>query len=133
MELRKKTYIFGGKTWIQRPLVLAQYDQLAEVLRGKPMPQTFDAAGVIASFGPDIHKALAIALTPEGMRPKDKDLPEIEEKIRWSIEIPEMIRAVEDFFELSPLHLLFEMLTETMQRVSTIIQQAKAAEDMLKA
>jgi hypothetical protein len=128
----KYRYTFGGATWVQRPLVLAQYDQLAPVMEGMSLPKTFDVPGVIGAFGPNIHKALAIVLTPQGMRPRDKNLAETEDRIRWSIEMPQIIQVVEDFFVLSPLRLLFERLGKMLDRVRGMIEIAKQAEDSLQ-
>jgi hypothetical protein len=121
-------YEFGGKTWIQKPLVLAQYDQLSKIVLTLPMPKEFDVPGVIAAFGPHIHKALAIALTPEGMHPKDKDLEATAEEIEWSIDLPTIQAAVTDFFVLSPLRSLFADLTKMLEGVRAMIDEAQRLE-----
>ena len=121
-------YEFGGKVWVQKTLVLAQYDQLSKIILTLTIPATFDVPGIISAFGPHIHKALAVCLIHEGMDPKKKDLAATEEEIQWSIDLPNIQKAVTDFFELNHLHSLFDDMTNMLEMVKEMIETAKKME-----
>jgi hypothetical protein len=94
-----------------------------------PMPQTFDAAGVIAALGPKIYIALAIVLTPEGMHADDKSLAKVEEDLYGHIKLPTVQQVIADFFELGPAESLFDRLTEMLQHVQVLIKLARTNSD----
>lgn len=117
-------YNIGGKKYIQKPLVLGQIRQLMELMQGVVVANA-DALGIIAALGDKLPKAIAIALTPEGMAVKDKDFGILASEIEFEIS-PEMaIQAVEDFFSCNPIALLLERLSGAMKQIEKQITETK--------
>jgi len=100
-----KKYPIGGKTYIQKKLVLGQVRQLIEHLDGISFPAdlNFDFTGLIAVLGDKLPIALAICLTEEGKSPRDKVIAAAAEELDFSIDTETTITAVKDFFFLNPI------------------------------
>lgn len=105
-----KTYEIGGKRYHQKPLVLGQISQIVDILKDLSIPANISPAGVLALMGDRLPRALAVALTPEGVSIKDKDLHAIASEIAFGMEAELALTAVEDFFDCNPLSSLFERM-----------------------
>ena len=91
-----KKYQIGGKTYIQRKLVLGQVRQLIEHLDGISFPAdlNFDFSGLIAVLGGKLPIALAICLTEEGKSPRDKDIIATAGDLEFSIDAEITMEAI---------------------------------------
>ncbi len=111
--MEKKEYQIGGKTFIQRPLVLGQLKQIVELVAGLRIPAESDAAGVAAILaeGDLLSRGLAILLCEPGKGLKDKDLDALAEFMAENADFETTLGVVEDFFELTRPESVFAKLT----------------------
>lgn len=107
-------YDIGGKVYVQKPLVLGQWQQLLPLLSGITFGA--NAASLIAGFGEQIGTMLAVVLTEEGQSPRGKDLAVLAEDITFSIDPDTTFKVVEDFFICNRVPSLLEKLNEMVVR-----------------
>lgn len=112
------TYKIGGKKYTQKPLVLGQIRQLIKAIEGMVIPRGIDTPGLIVAFGDKLPLALAIALTPEGMSPKDKDIHSLAGELEFEISPEETVQAVEDFFDCNPILSFLERIGKMSDKVN---------------
>ena len=116
--MKEVTYTIDGAQYIQRPLVLGQIEQLTELLMGVRFTPDSGAAGIVIALGSNLSRAMAVVLTPVGVKMRDKNLDQVQEAMQMAD--PETaIRVVEDFFDCNPVASLLTRIT-------------KAAESMVK-
>lgn len=108
--MEEKRYTIGGKTYIQRTLVLGQVKQLKIVLTGLEIPENSTGFDVVEILGDRIPQALAIVLTEEGTTLKGKDLTALAEELEFSIEAQVVFEVIEDFFICNPTVTLLQKL-----------------------
>jgi len=132
MEERK--YEIGGKTFIQRPLVLGQWRQLKELMRSVVLPVNLDPGALITAFGSHFFTALAIVLIEEGKTAKDKDLNALAAEIEFGILPETALQVMSDFFDLNPIPSILRNLTEmTDQLTRKILEKMKEIGSMSSA
>lgn len=112
------TYEFGGKTYIQRPLVLGQLRQLLKVLKNVEIPGDATALGLIEAFGDKIQDVLAVVLTEQGTSLKDKNLTALADDLAFSVTPETAFQVCEDFFSCNPVSSLLERLTGAMGKIT---------------
>lgn len=107
--MKEKRYKIGDKVFIQRPLVLGQWKQVmelfAEMREGDPL---------------DIFahpRCMAILLTEKGVSLKEKNLEASTEFIEQNIDAMISLEVVNDFFDLSPVHLFSQKLIEVRGKI----------------
>ena len=106
--METKKYEIGGKTYVQKPLVLGQIRQIIDVLKDVILPTNFeDVALVIASLGSKISEAIAIILCEENTHLKDKNLSEFTTEVEWEISAQKTMEIVKDFFLVNDLESLW--------------------------
>lgn len=101
-----KTYTIGGKTYLQRPLVLAEFGQLVGVLRSVPLPQQAEAGSVLLALGDHVVAALAVVLTPQRRWPLSlmpKSLPRVARHLARYLTAEQAMEVVRDFFVCNPI------------------------------
>ena len=137
MDKKEFKYEIDGRTYLQRPLVLGQIDQLIECLEGMAMPQSFSPIAIKQALGEKFYTALAVVLipVPPGVEPsggkapakastpisellKNKDVPALAEELRWSIDHETTLEVIDHFFECNPIASILNRLTEAMLRMS---------------
>lgn len=119
----ERRYVIGEKTYIQRPIVLGQLRQLLNLLQGIVIPKDVNTMGLIAALGDKLSQAIAIILTPEGMKLKDKDIKKLATEIEFEISLERTIQVVEDFFGCNPIASLLEKLNTIIDKITERIQQ----------
>jgi hypothetical protein len=67
-------YQIGDKTYVQKKLVLGQWRQLLDLLKGLSVPQDLDAREIVSVFGDKLPYAPAIVLVEEGKSLREKDI-----------------------------------------------------------
>ncbi len=117
MEKKEFKYEIDGKTYVQRPLVLGQMNQAMNLLKGITIPSDIDAVGVVSLLGDKLPDALAIMITEEGTRLKDKDMKALSSVLRESVDIETAIEIIDNFFGLNPIVSAFERLTGIMTKI----------------
>lgn len=103
-------YVIGGQKYSQSPLVLGQWRQLFEAMKGLTIPGEANAIELIGILGDRISEALAIVLNPDGVPLKEKDLTAIAGEIEFGIEGEVLIQVIEDFFVCNPLPLILQKI-----------------------
>lgn len=120
--MKEKTYQIDGTTYTQRPLVLGQLRQLRQVLTGFVVPSNLTPADIIASLEDKLPQALAILLTPEGAKIKDKDLDALASELENSLELETAIEVIEDFFTCNPVASLANKLAGMAEKMRGMIK-----------
>lgn len=105
-------YSIDGKTYAQKPLVLGQWRQLRDILKGLTIPGNVNAMDMIDVLGDNLPLALAVVLNPGGVPLKDKDLTALADELEFSIGADTVIQVIEDFFACNPLPLILTKLSE---------------------
>ncbi len=130
--MTEKKYTINGKTYFQRKLVPGQMQQLCGVISlvsGNRLAGLRGSGDIIVALGSRMLSVVAIVITPEGVRVKDKDLKEIEDELFESdADIPEIVA---DFFVLNPIDSLLKKLSGVIGKMSDRI--TKTVEDAMKS
>jgi len=106
--MKEKKYEIGGKIFIQRPLVLGQWKQVMELFAEM---READPLDIFAH-----PRCIAILLTEKGVNLKEKDLEASAEFIEQNIDAMISLDVVNDFFDLSPVHLFSQKLMKVRSR-----------------
>lgn len=114
-------YQIGGVTYVQRPLVLLQVEQLTEFFADIQLPPGLNVIGIVKTLGDRIADALAIVLTPEGVELDQKDLAASAAHLRKSVDIATAVRVVEDFLSCNPVASVFDKLTAAIGNISGVL------------
>jgi len=115
--MEEKSYEIGGKTYIQRALVLGQIKQLKGVLAGVEISEDFTVQEIIETLEDRLYQALAIVLTEAGTALKGKDLPTLAEELEWSIPPETAFEVIEDFFICNPTASLLNKLAGVIGKI----------------
>ena len=114
--MEPKKYPINGKTYVQKPLVLGQWEQMIPMM-DKFNFKDFTAKGIISEMGSAIYDAVAIVLNPEGVKIKDKDLTSLAEEFSEEMPLVTLMEVIEDFFlynSVSSLISRFNNLTDLL-------------------
>lgn len=104
-------YKIGGVTYVQRPLVLLQIEQLSAFLGTMTIPAGLNVVGIVRLLGDRISEVLAILLTPAGTEIDQKDLAATGLQLRNHVDIETAVQVVEDFLTCNPVGSVFDKLT----------------------
>ncbi len=118
-------YQIGGKTYIQKPLVLGQVKQLNALLDGMVIPKDISVSGLIKLLGDKLPLALAIVLTEKGKHPKDKDIEALAKELEFEIDADTTSKVVEDFFDCNQIVSLIE-------RIQGVINKARSQREIIQ-
>lgn len=120
-------YTIAGKNYTQKPLVFGQLRQLEAVVSGLGLSADMNINDLVRKLisGGALGKAIAIVLTPEGIKLKDKKIDALIEEIEFDLELDTTVKVIEDFFTCNPIHSLTEKIGQAGERI-----KAKAAEQM---
>lgn len=132
-----KQYTIGDKTWTQRSLVLGQWKQLMEVIKGVTITPGADLPQLIATLGTRLPLALAVILLEEGTTLRQRfglrtaagsdgtQVPEwyqnpdvmleIANEIDAGIDAETVLKVVDDFLSCNPVSSILERLMGAMQ------------------
>jgi hypothetical protein len=127
----EKKYEIGGKTYIQRPLVLGQLKQMRGLLEGIEIPGWIGdpggagAAELLNLVQDHAPALLSIVLTPEGEDLRGKDLATLAGDLEFTATPETVLEVAEDFFHCNPLPSLLNRLGGLAQ---TIVQGAAGSD-----
>jgi hypothetical protein len=107
--MKEKKYEIGGKIFIQRPLVLGQWKQIMELIAEM---READPLDIFAH-----PRCIAILLMEKGVSLKEKNLEASAEFIERNIDAMISLEVVNDFFDLSPVHLFSQKLMEVRGKI----------------
>lgn len=120
MKKREYMYDIGGKTYVQRELVLGQINQLNKLLPDMKLPTDPTPLAIIATIGPWLPSALAIVLAEAGTSLRDKDLDALEAEIADHMDLATSMQVIEDFFVCNPLHSQRARIEQMVVTVATL-------------
>ena len=142
MTTNKFTYTIGDKPWTQRPLVLGQWKQLMEIIKGLAIPAGADIPQLLAVLGPRVPLALAVILIEEGSSlrarfglrtvPGIAGIPmpewyqnqdvmlEIANEIEAGINAETIMRVIDDFLSCNPVSSILERLSGVLMNTGKI-------------
>ncbi len=114
-------YTIGGKSYVQRALVMGQVDQLLGILEGINLSGSVNPLDIKKALGEKIYLGLAIILVEEGKTPKrgPDEIGEIADRIQWSILPQQEIEVIENFFDCNPIVSIVERLPEIAKGLIT--------------
>jgi hypothetical protein len=113
------SYKIGEKNYVQKPLVLGQYQQLMKEITGVSFPSEATYFDIVAVLGDRIHKVLAIVLIPEEITNlRDKNNDELADEISFNIDVDTTFKVVEDFFVCNDISLLLKRLNQMMGNIT---------------
>lgn len=121
--MEEKKYTVDEKVYIQKPIVLAQYKQLTEILKNIVMPTSVTELNIALALGDSISRAFAIVLTPEGMKLQDKNLDVLEEEISFSFDPNTSLEVIRDFFVCNDISGLVTKISETVEFVMAKVEE----------
>jgi hypothetical protein len=107
-----KEYTIDGKTYIQKPLVGGQTQQIVRLMKGIAFPEDLRIDTLIDVLGDQLYAVIAVVITEKGCFPKDKDIASLAADLKWTIEIETIIGIIDDFFALNPTSLILKKLGE---------------------
>lgn len=97
----EKRYEINGVWYTQTPIVLGQMVQLSKIfatLEG----DIEDLKGLIAVAGDKLPELMAVVLTPEGVKKKDKNISVLTEEMANHADLDIVESVVTDFFTCNP-------------------------------
>lgn len=106
-------YDIDGVAYIQRALVFGQIKQLMALLGSVKIDLGHGAEGLLQVIGDHMPQVLAIVLTPEGVRIKDKNLPELADVLEFAITTEQVVQVIDDFFICNPVVSLLNKLSQS--------------------
>lgn len=124
MERTQIGYTFDDRKYYQRKLLIGQVKQLVDTVQGVRIDFQSPAA-LIESLGERLPKALAVALTPEGVHPKDKDLDSLADELAFALTPDDVMQVVDDFFSLNDPYSFFSRFKKTAEAVAERLQQSR--------
>ena len=142
MTTNKFNYTIGDKPWTQRPLVLGQWKQLMEIIKGLAIPAGADIPQLLAVLGTRVPLALAVILIEEGSSlrarfglrtvPGFAGIPmpewyqnqdvmlEIANEIEAGINAETIMRVIDDFLSCNPVSSILERLSGVLMNTGKI-------------
>jgi len=126
MEAQVKSYQFGDKTYEQRPLVLAQWRQLQEVLDGLEVPEDIDAIKGLAtalSQSGRLDAALAILITEQGVLLQNKKLNALAEELAYVMAPEDVAKVFIDFFDYNPANSVLSAVAGVMMALTRCMEK----------
>lgn len=114
----KFIYEIGGKTYIQAPLVLGQFQQLMKLLEGVVFSGELTPLSLMRIIGDKLPQAMAIVLTPENIKLKDKDIHALASELAFEIPPEIVLQVIEDFFDCNPIPSLLERIGTMAEKIS---------------
>jgi hypothetical protein len=123
---KEKQYHIGGKTFIQRPLVLGQLQQILELIAGLQIPRVITTPAVVAMLESRLPRAVAILLCEKGTRLKDKDLDALTEFMAGECDFATTLEVVENFFALNDLPCILDKLSRVSRMAKGLVAGSTA-------
>jgi hypothetical protein len=126
----EKEYRIGGKTYVQKPVVLGQVRLLAPIVSGMTIASDATAAGLATALGERLPEALAIVLVEDGANVreamKDSNRVERASEIEWAIDPETVMEVASDFFECNPASSLSGKITGMSSKLKGWLDTEKA-------
>ncbi|HOW54299.1 MAG TPA: hypothetical protein PLR60_06535 [Syntrophorhabdaceae bacterium] len=121
MNKKEFTYVIDGETYTQRPLVLGQIGQIMGLVNGIEITESTTTGDIVALLDDRLPEAVAVILTPRGVKIKDKDLPAIADRFREHMDLQTAMEVVDNFLSLNPIASVLERLTGTMAAIMGVM------------
>ncbi len=115
MTQKKYEYKINGVKYIQNPLVLAQVKQLPKLLENMELSLA-SASEIMYALGDKLPGAMAIALTPENVPLKEKNLDDIAADMEFAT-INTSLQVVEDFLDCNLILSVLDRIGEIQKKI----------------
>jgi hypothetical protein len=118
----EKSYNIGGRTYLQRELVYGQIKQVKAFLSNLNLD--FDNPEQLINSVIEqglIPQACAIVLTQKDAEIKSKNLSDEAEFFEYNLPLSTGVAALQDFFEVTPVVSLYNMVSQILLGVSSTI------------
>jgi len=122
----KFSYKIGDKTYIQKPLVLGQVNQIAKILKTIDIPNgNITPLVLINCLGDRLPEAIAIILHDPDISLKDKNVEELANNIAFDIDIDLTLGVISDFFDCTPVFSILEKIGKVMEKITEKVETEK--------
>jgi len=121
MDKREYEYQIDNKTYVQKPLVLGQIEQLSTLLNGLEIKTDMQPEDIISVLKEKIPQALAIVLCEKGEKLKDKDIESFAKELKFAIDLDLTMDVITDFFECNPIVSLLKKLRDQAEKIKATI------------
>ncbi|MDH3998909.1 MAG: hypothetical protein OET90_08720, partial [Desulfuromonadales bacterium] len=121
MSEQVKTYQIGEQIYEQRPLVLAQWRQLQQLLDGLEIAAAEDTMkGLISALDQEgrLEQAIAILLSPQGVSPRDKDCDLLAKELPYLLQPEHIAQVFIDFFDYNPANSVLSAMAGVMMALT---------------
>lgn len=125
MEVTQFTYTIDGESFVLKPLVMGQLNQLINLIKDVEFKEDVTIPTIITTLGDKLPEAIAIILHEPEVELQKKNIKELAERLAFAPEMtPELcLQIVEDFFVCTPVSSLLKKVNETVEKVSLKINE----------
>lgn len=123
METKNYSYTIGSKTYIMKPLVMGQINQLITLLKDVTFPSSGEVLPIITALGDKLPEAVAVVLHDPDVPLKDKNIKTMAEDIAFEMSPEMFLEVTEDFFECTPISSLFQKMGNTATKIAEKMNQ----------
>ena len=119
-----KTYTIGGKTYVQRELVLGQWRQLKPLLDDLRFASQDNMMLSLLQVLEDkgrLEAVVAVLITEEGMIVENKSVGRLAEKLKWSLTPDLAGEILNDFFTCNPVASIVERLGTVLDKIGHVV------------
>ncbi len=116
------SYQIDGRTYVQKPLVLGQIEQLLDVIDGIELRHDMTQGEILAAVKKDIPLAMAVILCEKDTKLADKDIDTLAKELKFSVDFETAQAIVTDFFVCNPIVSLLKKLRENVSKVLDAIK-----------
>ena len=120
---KPKTYNIDGTIYEQRPLVYAQWQQIANIMDGIPVPKEINSQSLIIALSQKLDLALAVLLTKQGTQLKDKDINKLAEGLSYSLLPSQIDEILTDFFTYNNIESMANLISGLLIKIWTAMEQ----------
>lgn len=117
MENKQFEYTIGEKTYVMKPLVMGQINQLINLLKEIDFPEELNVMSIVMALGDKLPKAIAIILHEPDVALKNKNIEVLGGDLAFELSPELTMEIVENFFDCTPVSSLLEKMAKTIESV----------------
>jgi len=125
-----KKYEFGGKHYLQYPIVLGQLRLLIPIISNLELsPGDSAVVELVRALGDKLHRVMATLLVEpnQSVRVAMQKIDERQADLEWSMLPESCIEVLEDFFECNRLSSLFGKIKEAAEKVTHQVKKTSSS------
>jgi len=117
-------YIINGKEYVQKKLVLMQWNQLLKVIEGVSFTLDSSPTSMVYQLGERVPEALAIVLCETNISIREKNIESVKEDMELA-DIDIAVKVIEDFFGCNPIVSLLEKFQGLMVALTNKVKDVE--------